>query len=171
MAEFKEVMIQIRRSRRFIPHQALSSAQMSCNIIKRACVEELRQPWTPSVDGINYDFSDHASPPLGRCKLDWGWDGGSATRTDTFVVVEEIKGTPRGVILGPTDAQLPYAEPWNIDIFTIVMSRRSRGTDNSIMLTERTLIPESQNSRNSNEKETGSPLCEGPMRELWTTPG
>jgi hypothetical protein len=171
MAEFKEEMIQIRRSQNFKPHHALSSRQMSCNIIRRACVEKLKQPWTPSVDGINYDFSDYASPPLGRCELDWGWDEGSATLTDTFVVVEEIKGTPYDVILGPAVARLPFEEPWNTNIFTIVMSRRSKGTGNSIMLTERTLISELQNSRNSNEKETGSPLCEGPMRELWTTPG
>lgn len=133
MAEFKQVVIQIRREQKSITELALSSPKMSCNIIERACVEKSKQPWTPSDSGINYDFSDHASPPLGRCELDWGWEEGSATVTDTFIVVEEIKGTSCRVILGPTVAKLPLAPPWNTYVLTIAMSRRSRGTDNSLI--------------------------------------
>lgn len=133
MAEFKQEEIQIRRLRKSIIELALLSPKISCNIIERACVEESKQSWTPSDSGINYDFSDHASPPLGRCELDWGWAEGSATVTDTFIVVEEIKGTSRRVILGPTLAKLPLAPPWNINVLTIVMSRRSRGTGNSLI--------------------------------------
>ena len=171
MVGFEEVDIQIRRSRKSIPYRALSSPQMSCNIIERACVEELKQPWTPSDDGINYDFSDHASPPLGRCELDWGWQEGSATVTDTFIVVEEIKETPYRVILGPAVVKLPFAPSWDIDILTVVMSRQSEGAYHSPMLTERTLIPEPQMIRNDNEKETGLRLCEDLRRKLWMTLG
>jgi hypothetical protein len=128
MVEFEEVMIQIRRANKWKTHRAFSSRQMSYNVIERTCVEELKLSWTPSDHEINYDFSDHASPPLGQCELDWGWEEGSATITDTFLVVEEVKGTPYSVILGPATDRLPFASAWNIDVFTIVMSRRSKGT-------------------------------------------
>jgi hypothetical protein len=132
MTEPAEVSIVIRRTRKWKTYRVISNPPVSCNLIEKAFVEALKRPWTRSDDGITYDFSDHASPPLGRCELDWGWEEGSATCTDTFIVVEEVKGTSCSVILGPADKRLPFNEPWNISILTFAMRKRSKGTLPSI---------------------------------------
>jgi hypothetical protein len=130
MAEVEEVEIQIRyaRKRKSETYRAMPNRQISCNIVERACVEALKLPWTRADHGITYDFSDHASPPLGRCELDWGWEEGSATLTDTFIVVEEVKRTPCSVILGPTVSRLPFVPPFGHDVYTFAMAIRSKGT-------------------------------------------
>ena len=130
MTDFKEEEIEIvqgpSKSKTF---RAVSSQQISCNLIERACVEELKRPWTHSDQGINYDFSHYASPPLGRCELTWGRIEGSTSRKDTFIIVEEVKETPYSIILGPTASQLLPVPAWNIgnSVLTYVLMRQSAG--------------------------------------------
>jgi hypothetical protein len=130
MADFQEEEIRIVRwPAKVKTYRVLLSPQMPCNIIERAFVEALKRPWTRSDGGINYDFSQHASPPLGRCEITWGWKGATATQSDIFIVVEEVKGTPCKVILGPTVGQLPFAESWEAGshVYTFAMARQTRG--------------------------------------------
>ena len=112
--------------------RAVSSDRVSCNIIERARLEALRLPWTRSGCGINYDFSDHASAPLGQCSLSWGWKGTSATAWATFVVVEIVKVTSFGVIVGASGRQKPVMLPAN-DIYTFGTYKRSQGTASSLL--------------------------------------
>lgn len=50
--------------------------------------------------------------------------------SDTFIVVEEVKGTLCKVILGPAVGRLPFAESWEIGnhVYTYAMSRQTKGT-------------------------------------------
>jgi hypothetical protein len=135
MTDFKEEEIRIIRwPRKPKICRAMSSQQMSCNIIERAFVEALKRPWTRSDCGVNYDFSQHASPPLGQCEITWGWKGATATLSDTFIVVEEVKGTSCKVILGPTAGRLLFAESWEVGnhVYTYAMSRQTKGTFSSL---------------------------------------
>jgi hypothetical protein len=135
MADFKEVEIRITRwPRKAKTCRAMSSQQVSCNIIERAFVEALKRPWTRSDCGIDYDFSQHASPPLGQCEITWGWKGVTATLSGTFIVVEEVKGTPYKVILGPIGGQLPFGESWDVGnhVYTFAMSRQTKGISSSL---------------------------------------
>src|SRR5271154_5532211 len=135
MADFDEVEIRITRwPRKAKTYRAMSSQEVSCNIIERAFVEALKRPWTRSACGGNYDFSQHASPPLGQCEITWGWNGATATLSDTFIVVEEVKVTSCKVILGPTAGQLLFAESWEVGnhVYTYAMSRQTKGTFSSL---------------------------------------
>jgi len=110
---------------------ALLSQRVSCNIIERACLEELRRPWTRDESGITYDFSDHASPPLGQCEFRWGWKGCSATASTVFVVVEKIEGTACRIILGPTACEKPVVPAAN-DALTFTTSKRIKSMLSSL---------------------------------------
>jgi hypothetical protein len=126
MAELEEVAIDIFGPRTYNTYFVVSSPQISCNIIERAFFEALQRPWTRSAAGINYDFGDYASPPLGRAEVYWGWKGG-ATSGDMFIVVEQVKGTSCGIILGSRARQRPVVEPSN-EVYAFAMYIRSRGT-------------------------------------------
>jgi hypothetical protein len=129
MTDFKEEYIEIAygfsKSKTF---HAVSSQQISCNLIERACVEELERPWTRSDQEINYDFSHYASPPLGQCTLTWGRIGGTSWE-DTFIVVEEVKQIPYSIILGPAAGRLPLGPAWNVgnNVYTYVLMRQTAG--------------------------------------------
>ena len=128
MTESKEVEIEISDAvEDFRTIRAVSNPQMSYNIIERAVVEGLQWQWTPSDVEVPFNFSDHASPPLGRCELTWCWKESPITRSDVFVVVQEVKGTSRGVIIGPAGPQLRVVESSD-DILTFTQSTRSKGT-------------------------------------------
>jgi hypothetical protein len=132
MAELEEVDIEISDAvEDFRPYRAVSNPQISYNIIERALIDALQWPWTRSDFGITYNFSDHASPPLGRCELNWCWKGSAITRPNTFIVVEEVKGTSYGVIIGPAGRQLPFT-PSSNNIFTFTISTRSKGAASSL---------------------------------------
>ena len=133
MEDLKEVQIETvnLETRQYITLAALSSQRASCNIIERACLEELRRPWTRCESGIAYDFSDHASPPLGQCRFQWNWKGCSATASDVFIVVEKIEGTACRIILGPSACQKPVVPTAN-DALTYTMSKRTKGMLSSL---------------------------------------
>src|SRR5436853_2040882 len=109
MADLKEVEIEVANlgTQKYTTLPASLSQRASCNIIERACLEELGRPWTRCESGLTHDFSDHASPPLGQCSFQWGWKGCSATATAIFIVVEKIEGTTCRIILGPRPGQKP----------------------------------------------------------------
>ena len=72
MAEFEQKEIEISDAvEDFRSYPAVSNPQISYNVIERALIEALQWPWTRSDLGITYNFSDHASPPLGQCELNW----------------------------------------------------------------------------------------------------
>jgi hypothetical protein len=127
MAELEEVDIEISDAvEDFRSYRAVKNPQISYNIVERALVEALQWPWTRSDFGITYNFSDHASPPLGRCELNWCWKGSAITRPNAFIVVEEVKGTSCSVIIGPAGRQLPFT-PSSNNIFTFTIYTRSKG--------------------------------------------
>jgi hypothetical protein len=133
MADLKEAEIEIanRETRRYTTLSALLSERVPCNIIERACLEELRRPWTRCESGIAYDFSDYASPPLGRCGFQWSWKGCSATASTVFIVVEKIEGTACRIILGPSASQKPVIPAAN-DALTFTTSKRTKGMLSSL---------------------------------------
>jgi hypothetical protein len=118
-------------TRQYTTLSALLSQRVSCNIIERACLEELRRPWTRCESGITYDFSDHASPPLGQCGFQWSWKGCSATASTVFIVVEKIEGTACRIILGPSAGEKRVVPPAN-DALTITTSKRTKGMLSSL---------------------------------------
>lgn len=133
MADLEEVEIETVNlgTRKYTTLRALLSQRVSCNIIERACIEELRRPWTRCESGIAYDFSDHASPPLGQCGFQWGWKGCSATASAVFIVVEKIEGTACRIILGPSARQKPVVPAAN-DALTFTTSKRTKGMLSSL---------------------------------------
>jgi hypothetical protein len=133
MADLEEAEIEIvnLETRQYTTLRALLNQRASCNIIERACLEELRQPWTRCESGIAYDFSDHASPPLGQCGFQWGWKGCSATASAVFIVVEKIEGTACRVILGPS-ARQKRVDPTANDALTFTTSARTKGMLSSL---------------------------------------
>jgi hypothetical protein len=133
MADSEEAEIEIVNlgTQKYATLRALLSQRASCNIIERACLEELRRPWTRCESGIAYDFSDHASPPLGQCRLQWGWKGCSATASAVFIVVEKIEGTACRIILGPSACQKPVV-PAAYDALTFTTSARTKGMLSSL---------------------------------------
>jgi hypothetical protein len=133
MADLKEAEIEIANleTRRYTALPALLSERAPCNIIERACLEELRQPWTRCESGIAYDFSDYASPPLGQCGFQWSWKGCSATASTVFIVVEKIERTACRIILGPSASQKPVIPAAN-DVLTFTTSKRTKGMLSSL---------------------------------------
>ena len=109
-------------------YRAAMNQQLPCNLIERACIENLKRSWTKADCEITYDIDQHASPPLGRCNLTWGRIMGG-TRKDTFVVVEEIKNTSCSVMLGPAVDLHPPAPSFTIgnNVYTFVLSRQTNG--------------------------------------------
>jgi hypothetical protein len=133
MADSEEAEIETVNlgTREYTTLSALLSQRVSCNIIERACLEELRRPWTRGESGITYDFSDHASPPLGQCGFQWSWKGCSATASADFIVVEKIEGTTCRIILSPSAHQKPVVPTAN-DVFTFTTSKRTKGMLSSL---------------------------------------
>jgi hypothetical protein len=133
MADSEEAEIETVNlgTQKYTTLSALLSQGASCNIIERACLEELRRPWTRGESGITYDFSDHASPPLGQCEFRWGWKGCSATASAVFVVVEKIEGTACRIILGPS-AHQKRVDPEANDVLTFTTSKRTKGMLSSL---------------------------------------
>jgi hypothetical protein len=133
MAGLKEAEIETVNlgTRKYTTLSALLNQRAPCNIIERACLEELQRPWTRCESGIAYDFSDYASPPLGQCGFPWSWKGCSATASTVFIVVEKIEGTACRVILGPSASQKPVIPAPN-DVLTITTSKRTKGMLSSL---------------------------------------
>jgi hypothetical protein len=172
MADLEEVEIEIvnRGTRKYTTLPALLSQRASCNIIERACLEELRRPWTRCESGITYDFSDHASPPLGQCEFPWSWKGCSATASAVFIVVEKVEGTACRIILGPSARQKPVVPAAN-DALTFTTSKRTKGMLSSLFHSCISLTIVLQRSRTSTEKECDLQCCGGLMRRPRMRPG
>src|SRR2546430_12635907 len=134
MAEWEETKIEICAGENLHERRALSGDQISCNIIERACVEALQLPWTRLDHGIDYDFSDYASAPLGYCQLVWAWEKCSATAQGTFIVVEAVNRTSFAVIVGATGRQKPVVYDGN-DVYTFGKQKRSKGTCSFVLST------------------------------------
>jgi hypothetical protein len=153
MAELEEVEIDIFGPQKYKTYRVVSSRQISCNIIERASFEALQRPWTRSACGINYDFGDYASPPLGRAEVHWGWKGG-ATSGDMFIVVEQVKGTSCGIILGSIARQRPVVEPTN-EVYTFTVYIRSKGTSSYLSSLSKLAddsVPEQQQEKRERAK-------------------
>lgn len=134
MAESEEPEIEILRvdTRKFETRRAVLSQNASCNIIERTCLEGLKRSWSRADNGIIYDFSDYASPPLGWCELNWKWKGCSASAWATFVVVEKIEGSTCGIMLGPSGRQKPVIRTSN-DVLTFALRNRANGTNSCFL--------------------------------------
>lgn len=127
MTDLENVEIEIFDGQKYTKYHAVSSQQVHCNIVERGFLEALQRPWTRSDGGIHYDFSDLASPPQGRCELNWAWKGCSATAWGTFIVVEHVKGTTYGILIGSSDRQKPVVPPSD-DVYTFTTLQRSNGS-------------------------------------------
>jgi hypothetical protein len=77
--------------------------QIQYNIITKACIEGLQQPWIRFNDDTKRRFDSRASP-LGCSELTWVWEDGSSTWLNKFIVVDNA---PCEVILGAADCQKP----------------------------------------------------------------
>ena len=133
MTELAEVEIDICRKTGPKHYEAVSSDQLSYNLIEKNIIDALQVTWTRVAVGITYDFIGFASPPLGQCRLDWRWKERGATWCDTFTVVEEIKATSRGVVIGLAGKDRPNV-PSSNDVYVVTLDEKSRGIRSSPIL-------------------------------------
>ncbi len=127
IAELNDVELEIEGAQGY---KAMLSPEVSCNVIEKACLETLQQPWARLDREVDFHFHGHASAPLGICPLSWSWQRSPTTEYDIFVVVEKVNRNLCNVILGAASHQRPAAKSSD-DIFAFGMKTPSKGTTSS----------------------------------------